>query len=414
GIRVSALSSMQQTRGKRFKEFRPTLIILDDIEPDNHVIITPEKTDRLHFWLTRTIQNIGTPGVTNIFLLGTIHSYYSLLARFTEEDKYPDWDKHIYKAIISESDNSQVREQWKRIYCGQEDYCDATGPIAATRFYEDNKTAFLEGSKTIWPAKFDYYTLNVKREEIGEDSFNAEYQNSPSDPTEASFDMKEVRFLEDTYKSEIELFQIRDKFLTFYAGCDWSSGKHALSGDYSAIVVLAKDSETNVMYVVCADIARRRTSKILDDIISYCKVWPIRKFAIETNQAQDILADLLQERLRKEDLNTEVVRVLQGGDKKERIHNLQPLINTARLVFSKRHHLLLEQLKYFPRGRHEDGLDALEMAVRLAGCKKAFNPDEYVKLLKACKGDLPNKNPNKFFIQGGKFIPNPFGLLKVK
>ncbi|MDD5409646.1 MAG: phage terminase large subunit, partial [Candidatus Omnitrophica bacterium] len=224
----------------------------------------------------------------------------------------------------------------------------------------------------------------------------------------------EVRFLEDTYKSEIELFQIRNNYLTFYAGCDWSSGKHALFGDYSAIIVLAKDSETNVIYVVCADIARRRTSKILDDIISYCKVWPIRKFAIETNQAQDILADLLQEGLRKEDLSTEVVRIVQAGDKKERIHNLQPLINTARLVFSKRHHLLLEQLKYFPRGRHEDGLDALEMAVRLAGCKKAFNPDEYIKLLQACKGNLPSKNPNDFFIQGGQFIPNPFRLLKAK
>lgn len=365
GIRISALSSMQQFRGKRFKQFRPSLIILDDIEQDNHTLITPEKTDKLYFWLTRTIQNIGTP-TTNIFLLGTIHSYHSLLRRFVEENKHPEWGKYIYKAIISESDNPDVRERWKRIYRCQEEYGDKIGPLAADLFYQHNHAAFLEGSETLWLGRFDYYALNVKREEIGDDSFNAEFQNDPSDPGEASFDMKEVRFIEDTFKSEIELFQTRSKYLEFYASCDWSSGKHILSGDYSAIVVLAKDTETNTIYIVCADIARRRTSKTIDDIMSYCKIWPIIKLAIETNQAQDILADLLQERLNKENLRTEIVRIVHTGDKKARIHNLQPLINTARLVFSKRHHLLLEELKSFPCGRYDDGLDALEMAVRVA------------------------------------------------
>ena len=364
GIRISALSSMQQFRGKRFKQFRPSLIMLDDIEQDNHTLITPEKTDKLYFWLTRTIQNIGTPA-TNIFLLGTIHSYQSLLRRFVEENKHPEWGKYIYKAIINETNNPEVREQWKRIYRCQEEYGGKIGPMAADLFYQHNMAAFLEGSETLWPGRFDYYALNVKREEIGDDSFNAEFQMSPSDPGEASFDMKEVRFIEDTFKSEIELFQTRSKYLEFYASCDWSSGKHILSGDYSAIVVLARDIETNIMYVICADIARRRTSKTIDDIMSYCKIWPIRKLVIETNQAQDMLADLLQERLNKENLMTEIVRIVHTGDKTARIHNLQPLINTARLVLSKRHHLLLEELKSFPCGRYDDGLDALEMAVRV-------------------------------------------------
>jgi predicted phage terminase large subunit-like protein len=413
GVRISALSSMQQFRGKRFKEFRPSLIVLDDIEQDDHTLITPEKTDKLYFWITRTIQNIGTP-TTNLFLLGTVHGFHSILSRFVEENKHPEWNKHIYKAIISESKNPEVREKWKRIYRCQENYSDKTGPQAADLFYQDHKAAFLEGSETLWPGRLDYYVLNVKREEIGEDAFNAEYQNNPSDPGESGFDIKEVRFIEDNFKSEIELFQTRNKLLKYYGSCDWSSGKQILSGDYSAIIVLARDIETNVTYIVCADIARRRTSKTLDDIMSYCRIWPIEKFAIETNQAQDILADLLVERLSKENLRTKVERVISSGDKLERIHNLQPLINTAKLIFSKRHHLLLEELKNFPRGRYKDGLDALEMAVRMVGCKKALDIDAYIKLIRACNGEIPSPDPNEFIIQGDQLIKNEYKLLKLK
>jgi len=36
------------------------------------------------------------------------------------------------------------------------------------------------------------------------------------------------------------------------------------------------------------------------------------------------------------------------------------------IKFNRAHHLLLEQARFFPRGKHDDGLDALEMAVRVA------------------------------------------------
>ncbi len=36
------------------------------------------------------------------------------------------------------------------------------------------------------------------------------------------------------------------------------------------------------------------------------------------------------------------------------------------IKFSRAHHLLLEQARFFPWGKHDDGLDALEMAVRVA------------------------------------------------
>jgi predicted phage terminase large subunit-like protein len=59
------------------------------------------------------------------------------------------------------------------------------------------------------------------------------------------------------------------------------------------------------------------------------------------------------------------------GNKRTRIEGLEPLIAQGRLLFSRQHVRLLEQLRQFPLGAHDDGPDALEMAVRAAirgGC----------------------------------------------
>ena len=43
-----------------------------------------------------------------------------------------------------------------------------------------------------------------------------------------------------------------------------------------------------------------------------------------------------------------------------RIQRLQPLISSGALRFSRRQVTLLEQLRQFPMGAHDDGPDALE------------------------------------------------------
>ena len=56
----------------------------------------------------------------------------------------------------------------------------------------------------------------------------------------------------------------------------------------------------------------------------------------------------------------------QSSKKDIRIQALQPLIKNGTIRFQKNQRLLLEQLKYYPLADHDDGPDALEMAVRKA------------------------------------------------
>jgi predicted phage terminase large subunit-like protein len=56
--------------------------------------------------------------------------------------------------------------------------------------------------------------------------------------------------------------------------------------------------------------------------------------------------------------------VTNTSDKQARIEALQVKVKLGYIQFSKRHTELLIQLKYFPKYAHDDGPDALEMAVR--------------------------------------------------
>jgi predicted phage terminase large subunit-like protein len=48
---------------------------------------------------------------------------------------------------------------------------------------------------------------------------------------------------------------------------------------------------------------------------------------------------------------------------------LETLVTQGLIVFSRRHQILLEQLRQFPHGKHDDGPDALEMAIKVARYK---------------------------------------------
>ena len=66
-------------------------------------------------------------------------------------------------------------------------------------------------------------------------------------------------------------------------------------------------------------------------------------------------------------------------NKQARITGLEPLVAQGQIVFSCRHKVLLEQLRQFPLGKHDDGPDALEMAIQVARYQlgSVYLPDDF-------------------------------------
>jgi predicted phage terminase large subunit-like protein len=101
-------------------------------------------------------------------------------------------------------------------------------------------------------------------------------------------------------------------------------------------------------------------------------------FGVETNQFQELLADDMLRRAQERGIYLPLFTVENMVPKVVRIRRLTPLLSQGRLRFkagSKGAKLLVEQLRDFPCGEHEDGPDALEVVFRLA-CEQLSRIEE--------------------------------------
>jgi predicted phage terminase large subunit-like protein len=151
-----------------------------------------------------------------------------------------------------------------------------------------------------------------------------------------------------------------------FGACDPSMGIAGRNRDDAAIVTVMKDRRSGMMYVLDADIARRKPEDIINVIIQYHRMRRFERFGTEAVQFQAFLAKELGRIAAKAGERLSVEAIRHGRDKMGRIQSLEPLVTTGMLQFSRRHATLIEQLRQFPRASHDDGPDALEMAVGVA------------------------------------------------
>lgn len=147
---------------------------------------------------------------------------------------------------------------------------------------------------------------------------------------------------------------------------DPSKGKDAKHGDYSAIIKLGRDREGDLW--VEADLARRPTVQIVADCLDQARTFRPDAFAVEVNQFQELLADDIINQSRTAGMALPIVPLNNQVNKLVRIRRLGPLLAQHRLRFRGGHpgtELLVQQLREFPEGDHDDGPDSLEMALRV-------------------------------------------------
>ena len=224
----------------------------------------------------------------------------------------------------------------------------------------------LKGTEVLWPELEDYEQLMITRVVEGRASFQSEKQNEPLDPSQCIFSEAAFRYWDDEYTDVAELCAAIGPNARYYGACDPSLGQRAGRGDYTAIVTLVHDPRSQVMYVIGADIARRKPDQTIEKIVQLAHHYRFREFTVESNQFQKLLADQLSNRARAAGVVLNVKTVTSTANKRARIESLEALIAQGILRFSRRHQILREQLRQFPLGAHDDGPDALQIAVETA------------------------------------------------
>lgn len=353
GAAIEAFGAGQRIRGRRRGEHRPTAIVADDLQNDGHML-SPRLREKSREWFHGMLLPAGSPQ-TNVVNLATALHREALALELCAN---PGWESRVFAAIEAWPARMDLWEAWEAIYANVE---DPQRQEAARSFYDERRAAMDEGAAALWPEREDLYALMRQRAEIGRTSFEREKQGRP-------LRVDACEFPDEYFREPLWFEQWPDRLRVKVLAIDPSKGRSDRLGDYSALVLLGVADDGT--FLVEADLARRPTTEMIQTAGEWCAAARPDALGIETNQFQELLRDELDAELQRRGLHSLAAWTIDNQvSKAVRIRRLGPLLAHRRLRFrsgSPSTQLLVRQLQEFPLGDHDDGPDALEMAVRLS------------------------------------------------
>jgi len=353
GVTIEAFGAGQKIRGRRRREHRPTLIVCDDLQNEQQVA-SFESRERIREWFHGALLKAGTRQTHVVNLATALHRE----ALACQLDETPGWRSRIFRSIERWPDAMTLWEEWEAIY---RDRTRDDAEKDAQAFYTEHRAEMDSGAVLLWPEVEDLYTLMCMRAASGRAAFEREKQNSPLNPAlcewPASYFDSNLWF--DDWPRELVVRTI---------ALDPSKGRDDRRGDYSAYALVGVDRQGTIF--VEADLARRPTPAMIEDGVELCRRFAPDGLGVESNQFQELLRDDFEEAFRRHGLMTGVWTLDNRVNKQVRIRRLGPYLARGRLRFksgSPSTALVVDQLRDFPIGDYDDGPDAVEMAVRLAG-----------------------------------------------
>lgn len=336
--KVQVAGSGKKLRGLRHGPYRPDLAVLDDIENDEQVR-NPDQRDKLQSWVSKTILPLGGAGAKfDVVYIGTILHYDSVLNRTLANRM---WRTAKFKALLKWPDRMDLWERW-------EERLRNDGEDAADEYYQEHRDAMEAGAECSWAARPLLALMKIRARD-GHDTFDSEYQNDPVAGDNAPF-AKVITFWVNRLADWI-----------FYGACDPSLGKAGASRDPSALLVGGFNRATGILDVVEAGIKKRLPDRIIEDVIAYQAEYRCLLWVIETVQFQAFLYSELVKRAAARGIPVPARGVQPIADKLLRIESLQPHMANGLIRLHPSQTTLIDQLRHFPKGDHDDGPDALQM-----------------------------------------------------
>ena len=350
---IESFGTGQRLRGRKRNENRPTLIICDDLQNEQHIFSDPQR-EKSRNWFHGTLLKAGS-GETNIIHLATALHREAIALELL---RTPGWCSRRFQAIEQFPKNMPLWQDWESIYTN---VSHPNHGADADAFYELHRDAMNEGAVVLWQEQESLYDLMKMRVESGYASFDREKQNVPVNPDVCEFPEK--------YFDESIWYQTMSANIVVSAlALDPSKGKDSALGDYSAFVYVALGDDG--IFYVDAHLERLPIADLAAKGVELYQKYRPTIFGIESNQFQELLCDEFDRQFMHVDrVNpVEVYKIMNTSNKGIRIRRLDGYLAMKRLRFCSQTsscRLLVEQLRSFPIGSHDDGPDALEMALRM-------------------------------------------------
>ena len=179
-----------------------------------------------------------------------------------------------------------------------------------------------------------------------------------------------VKFDNESDSWYLQLEDGTKPYVNIYIGVDPASTLSSRS-DYSVIMVIGVTAD-NDYYIIEYWRKRVLPMECADEIFKIAKRYsPIRRINIETIAYQEMLRDYIMKRSKKEGLFLpgihKGIKNYGNQKKKDRLfEGLQPMFKAGAVHLKKNMHEFIGELLDFPKGSHDDCIDAFWLATQFA------------------------------------------------
>jgi len=322
-IKIKAIGAGQKFRGLKYKQHRPNLFIIDDLEDDEQVA-SPARRQKLWKWFWSALYPALHPVKGRIFIIGTILHFDGFLQNIINQK-----DGKIYKAI------------------------------------KDNGTP-------LWEERFPLDKLEEMREDMGYEAFEQEMMNNPLDEELQDFKLADIQFYEN----------IEEEIIGRYAYIDPALGKNKKS-DYPALAV-GLLGKSGTIYIEEAYMKKVKIEKTIENIFFLNGMFNFTLFGIEEIAFQEVLKKWLESISKQRYTYIPFVGYRPRDSKDNRIKSLVPLIKNGTIKFKGKKYvssfkansnglqIMIQQFIHYPKG-NDDAPDAVHGLVKIIK-KKTLKP----------------------------------------
>jgi predicted phage terminase large subunit-like protein len=309
-------------RGLRFRQRRPSLIVGDDIDADEHVGNIK--------YCKKVCEKLIRAGFPSLEKSGTMIVVGTLINKKSAFSQYIDHCREKSKELLDRFGKSNIKVI---VY------------------------AAIQDGKPLWEAAYTLEELERIKIQLGPNGWASEMMNDPLDDS---------KFREEWFQYITQEFiLLRKRYWTYYSGSD-PSAKDTEKHDYKAHVCIAQDRETKKIYVAEAWGRKAPIGEFYQAFFDMYTCYHMLVCVFEENGYQIYLSNDMVKYCREKRQYPNIKNVTHTSDKLLRIGRLEAPVWRGDILFQKHHSdqdTLVEQLHYLGTNMNDDLPDALEMAV---------------------------------------------------
>lgn len=299
------------------------LLIIDDPVKNAEEAASPTIREKHWNWWQSTAQTRLAPNATVIVIMTRWHQD-DLAGRLLKSDE---------------------KDKWTMIRLPE--ICDTEDDLLGRKIGEP-----------LWPEQWPLADVLEKQKSKTPYWWNAMHQGDPGQYGEAAWP---AEYFEDIFTMDWP-----KKFVASAMAIDPALGKDKKRGDYSAIA-FAGLAEGKAFVDVW--LARIPPPELVTKAVTLWQILRPDILACEENGFQELLGPMFEAEVKKLGaFGCGVVPIVNSGNKITRIEaTLTPLLQDKLIRFKARrsdNELCVEQMKSIPNGAHDDGPDAVQMAIR--------------------------------------------------